>query len=340
VAKKTAKKAGPGGPVLDERARVVLLCGKESFLRSYYTRLLREKLEAAHGGVDVIRLDGQSASIGDAIEECQSFGLMASHRMVIVDSADQMVKESARASMERYAQHPSDSATLVLRCEKWNSGKLDAMIEAVGAIVPCDEIEPDKAVNWVVARASKRHAVTFERRAAMALVDRVGVDLTRLDTEIAKLSAGLGAGSGEGESVTVERVESMVERTREEKVWEIQSALLLGTPEQALGMLREMLEISRHDPVLISFACMDLARKVHAVAVGLDRGDAMRSLAGSLKIWPMGAQAPIERMARAIGPARAARMLGRAVETDIALKSGLGDQVRQLERLTIEFTGV
>ena len=34
--------------------------------------------------------------------------------------------------MERYAEHPSESATLVLRCSKWNAGKLDRLIEKVG----------------------------------------------------------------------------------------------------------------------------------------------------------------------------------------------------------------
>ena len=66
-----------------------------------------------------------------------------------VDNADQFVKEANRPLVERYAEHPTENATLVLRSDKWNKGKLDAMIEKEPVTVILSQM------GWI--RAMKGH---------------------------------------------------------------------------------------------------------------------------------------------------------------------------------------
>lgn len=310
--------------------RVVILHGKEAFLRGVWADQMRELLEAEHGAVDVLHFDGAGCSIAEVLDEVRSFGLMCAHKMVVVDQADQLVKEANRPLIERYAASPSEGATLVLRAERWHPGKLDKLVAKVGAVIKCDAIADHQAINWALKRAPKQHGVAIERDAAQLLVQRLGVDLARLDSELGKLAAGADG------SITRSAVVEMVGLSREEAVWSIQEDLLVGDAQRAVGRLREAVEVSRHPTVLISYAFVDLARKVHSMARGVDQGQDVRTLAKTLKLWgPSGKL--IERAARTMGPARAAGLLRACVDADAASKSGRGEPVSLLERLAIRF---
>lgn len=319
----------------DGKTRVVVLHGKESLLRSEYTALLKAALEEAHAEVDVIHFDGETAQVADVLDECRSFGLMQQHKLVIVDEADQFVKEDSRPLIERYAQQPAEIATLVLRAQRWNKGKLDKLIEKVGLIVKCDTVTPGQAMSWAIKRCEKRHQTTIDRDAAALLVEKIGADLGRVDTELAKLASG----TAPGEPITIGAVVELVGTSREDEIWGIQSTLLTNDPEAILGAIRDALEVSRHSPVLVSFACIDLAKKLHGASRGLRAGMNTWDLAKTLRIWGPSKDS-ILAAARRIEPDTASELLKAAVEADMAQKSGLGRPERALEMLAVKFASV
>jgi len=328
----TRSSSASGAPTLDASRRVVILHGKEAFLRQEYAAQLRAALETEHGQVDVVHFDGGQAEAVEVLDEVRSFGLIAAHKLVIVDQAEQLIKEATRPLFERYAESPSEGATLVLRAETWRPGRLDKRAAEVGAVIKCEHIKPAQAMNWAVKRAEKRHGATLERDAARLLVDRVGTDLARLDSELGKL----GAAAGPGEPIRPALVDEMVPRTREEVVWEIQADLLGGDPELALRRVREAMDVSRHPTVLVSYALTDLARKLHAAARGLESGEHPRALAKRLKLWGAAGEA-IEHTARRVSTARLGELLRACVEADAASKSGGGEPERLLERVALRF---
>ncbi|MBM4108347.1 MAG: hypothetical protein FJ255_05970 [Phycisphaerae bacterium] len=330
-----AHKAPPGPPLLDASARVVILHGPEVFLHASHTEELRAALGKARGEVEVFRFDGQSAAPADVLDECRSFGLMARHKLVVVDHADQVVKEGARPLFERYAQNPCDMATLVLRSTKWHAGKLDEMASAV---VRCEPPSLDEAPDRACAMASKRHGARLERDAAVALVDRVGSDLGLLDTELAKLAtAAVDPDDPKAVPViTAELVSTLTGRTREEEVWDVQSALLGGDPGHALSRLRDMIVISGHSAPPLAYAFMDLARKVHSLSRAVRGGKNPWSLRGPLRLWgPTGDR--IMELAKQTDPDRAHRLFRATVEADARSKSGFGEAERGLEILALRF---
>src|SRR5438067_13461259 len=76
--------------------RIVILHGKEPFIRAQKTTEIRAALVKEHGGVDSFAFDGASATAADVLDECRSFGLIAQHKLVILDNAEQLVKEDTR----------------------------------------------------------------------------------------------------------------------------------------------------------------------------------------------------------------------------------------------------
>ncbi len=328
---------GGGGGALGAGTRFVVLHGKEPFLRQAYVDQLRETLDTQGLAYDYIRFDGAQASVSDVLDECRSFGLMASHKVVVVDNAEEWVKgDQSRPLVERYAESPCDATTLVLRAETWRPGKLDKLIDALGpagGIIKCDEVSESQAEAWARQRVAKRHGRQIEPEAARLLVSRLGADLGRIDSELAKLSTA----TPEGEPVSVRTVRELVGVSREEEVWGIQAELLSGQTERCLIHLHELLTVSRVPTVLLRWAMTDLARKVHGAARGLASGVPAPAVAGALKLWGPSKDAVLSA-GRRVSPAAAAELLEAAVEADAAGKTGRGDETRALEMLTIRMT--
>jgi DNA polymerase III subunit delta len=256
---------------------------------------------------------------------------------VVVDNADQFVKEGNRPLMERYAEHPAEGATLVLRCSKWNAGKLDKLIEKVGIIKKCESVNDATAQAWAKARVLKRYGATLEPEAAALLVERLGADLGRIDTELAKLA--IGAGTGKEKIITRDAVAELVGVTREEEAWDVQATVLEGlsggNPEAALRQLRATIENSRESPVFLSFVLMDLARKLHLMTRGLAAGGRPFDVARQLRLWGKSMEALVQA-AGTVRPERAARMLRLGVASDVKQKSGLGEGERILEAQVVQ----
>jgi DNA polymerase-3 subunit delta len=334
-----AKKSSSATAVLDASTRIAVLVGAEHFLLTENTAQLKERLTEELGEVETIHFDGATAPLAEVLDECRTVGLLQQHKMVVVDAADQFVKEGNRALMERYAEHPSASATLVLRCGKWNAGKLDKLIEKVGLIKKCESVSEEKARAWAAARVVKRYGTSIEPEAAELLVERLGADLGRIDTELAKLAVSGGREGGKAAPITREAVAELVGVTREEEAWDVQATVLValreGNPEAALKQLRLTLENSRESPVFLSFVMMDLARKLHLVGRGIQAGGRPFDVARQLRLWGKAVEAMLEA-AKHVTPERAAAMLRLAVACDVKQKSGVGEGDRILESEVVE----
>jgi DNA polymerase III subunit delta len=329
---RAASKSGAGQPGAEHR--IVVLVGKELFLRTQYTAMLKERLEKEHGEVEVFKFEGDQTDLAEVLDECRSFGLMATHKMVIVDEADSFVNVGTRPMLERYAQGPSDQATLVLRAGKWNKGKLDDAIGTCGIIVKCDAVDEGTACKWVVRRAQTKYGSSIDQRAAAGLVERLGADLGRIDSELSKLATS----AGEGNPITEQLISELVGLTREEEVWAIQSYLLCGDPDRAMSELRVVLGNSpRNNAVPVVFACSDLARKLMGASEAMAQGINSNVIGKELKLWPASSKDTILRTAKRLGPTRARALFDECVAADVASKSSSADMGIMLERLMLSF---
>lgn len=315
--------------------RVLLITGKETFLREGYARAFIETLERSEGGkdaVETVRFDGATAAIADVLDECRSFGLMSGYKAVIVDNADALIKDQNRAILERYAESPSDTATLILRSEGWRPGNFDKAVAKVGGRIQCDAVDDATAMGQATRRARERRGVTLEKDAAALLVERVGTDLSRLMSEVDKLS------DAAGKDGTIDRplVVELVGVSREEQVWSVQGALLTGDAGYAIETVRDLIHVSRVPTILVRFAFVDLARKLAAVSSAVASGARAQDAAKSQKLWGPA----LSSVVRLATPERAPalRALFRAtVEADQRGKTGRGDEMRALEALSVQF---
>ena len=320
----------------DASMRIIVLHGKDSYLRVERTRQVVEALRAAHGSIDRFELDGATAPLSSVLDELQTYGLMSSHKLVVLDAAEAfMAAEERRRAMERYAERPMAEATLLMRASgQWRPGNFDKLVEKVGAIFKCEAPSPSEAVVWCQRRAEKAHGASIDAAVATLLVEQIGTDLARLDTELEKLATA--AGGTPGAAITRQLVVEFTGLSREEQAWEIQPALLEGSPRRAIEKLDELLTVSRAPEVMIAWSVTDLLRKLHDAARLREQGENEGEIARALRLWgPQ--QATIMRTARTLGSARAAALLDTALKTEVRMRSGFsGDDRRTIEGVLVQ----
>ena len=322
--------------------RIVVLHGPQRFLQGELQARLRAALESKTGTeVESTCFDGESATLAGVLDELRSFSLMQQHKFVVVNDADKFLRSQDpdgtpslnRAALERYAANPVDTATLLLRTEKWNAGKIDKLIESVGVILKCEDSSRREIEPWLLQRCASEHKVKLDRGALSLLIDHIGLDLGLLDSELGKLAVSVEPGG----TITPQQVEVLVGFASDEKAWAIQGALLDGDRRRSLEMIRELLELSQQDAVPIAWSISDLMRKLHHAAVLSEGGMNGFAIAGKLKIWPAERAEPLLRVARRLGPAGAARLLDEALTLDRRSKSGFGDPARNLEIFCVRY---
>lgn len=438
MAKRTTKSAGGRAEGGDARAisaetRLAIFHGDDDYLQGAHTEQLRGSLREAFGEIELVRFDGKTTGVAEVLDECRSFGLMTSHKLVIVDHAKEWLAEDGgdedeggsgaaggsdwsgddddddrgeeagddeaggsagdegdaagsveedtatmalfgggddggasgggssagagdakgttkserpaaravarrtlrkRELVERYAESPPDSATLVLRGKGLVPGRLKAAFEAHGVVIKCDAPKADNAAVAVRRRMREQHGRTLSPEAAEALVERVGVMLGRLVHEVDKLALAVEP----GREITVDDVAAMVGLTREQQNWELKKALLSGDPARTIGLMHELLTVSRVPMQLIRWNFLDLAKALYALgesAAGRSGGVSPRAL----RLWG-------EEERRAMGIVRSAplarlrALLDAAVEADYRAKTGQGNEIRALEVLAVEFASL
>ena len=322
---------------------VVVLHGPEGFLIEEYTRRLVADLEERHGTIEQFSFDGASCDLASILDELRSYGLMQSHKLVIIDNAGEFMKGSGhRPAMERYASDPMSEATLLMRSREWRPGNFDKAVKATGTVVKCEAPSDADAIRWCVARAAKQYDSKLLDAAARLLVERIGPVLSRLDTELGKLASSIDDGEG---VITRDAVVELVGLGREEQSWLIQEPILKGDRRATVQTVQSLYDVSRAPSVLMMWACLDLARKLHEAAILLREGRPASALAKPLQLWGASARSIPEAAGR-LGSRSTGSLLNWLLELDRRTKTGrmpaLSDAPasREATRRTLECVAV
>ena len=305
---------------------VYALVGGDAFLQLQKLRDVLGQLPADAQRADI---DGERAELAEVLDELRSFAMFGGGKVVVVRNADDFVSRF-REQLEDYVAQPSDSATLILRLESLPSNqRIYKAIAKVGAIESC---EPPKDLSrWVVQHAKTAHDVTISPEAAKLLVDYVGNDLGRLDTELAKLALQCDAGKIGPEDVTCG-----VAFQRERQMWDMTNELACGRTSEALHKWRQLVALdSSAEFRAVTWLGMWLENVRKALAMKR-QGVPAFTIAQQLRLWPREIQQPFFQTADALGEAGAARATDLLADVDLRSKSGLGDAASNVERFILE----
>lgn len=324
-------------PQFNASMRMAIIHGKELFLMKRYTDDFESVLKEEHGEIDRVVFDGESVDLATVLDEVRTFDLLMRHKLIVVDNADSFLTAKSsdaipvRQAMERYAESPVQNATLLLRATTWRPGKLDKAVAKIGFVQKLQNLSEMDATRWCIGRCKKEYGCTLDPKGAQLLVQRIGVTLTRLDSELGKLSANVAPAI----TISNEDVLAMVGLSKEEQAWEIQSVMLTGNEGAAMTKLCELLDVSRQPKELLMWSVIDLTRRLSAASSMLSNGSTDGEVRKALKLFGDGGNRMVA-VAKKKSPSRLATLFTHAVSIDAKTKSGLIDGRRGLETLTLQ----
>ncbi len=317
--------------------RICVLHGPDAMIKRQHLDALRGVLEAAHGEVETFRHDGKSCELADVLDDLRSYSLMQQYKNVIVDDAESFVK-THREALGRYAAAPVDHATLVLRSDRWNRGNLDKAIQKVGTLIKCEALKPAAARTWLIERAKTHHQCALSSQAAGRLIERLGTDLGRLDSEVGKLVLM----AGPDQAIDAALINQVVGRSSDEEAYAVQTVLLTslaaarssGRGDAAAGpiieKIHEVVDLSRRSDFLVGYYIADAVRKLHQGLTMKQQGQSPSAIARQLPFWGPSEQAFVRLLGR-LDADRTGALFDAAVDADARAKSGFGDLVGNAE---------
>jgi DNA polymerase-3 subunit delta len=197
----------------------------------------RAESEGGSGALVVFEGEGRSAPDHEALlGTLPAMSLTGTRRYLLADGVERWRDKQVDAVAAALEDLPPD-LSLVLIAREEAPAKLRVAVEAAGGeIHDFAAPSPRQMPRALVADAS-RLGFQLEPAAAVALVERMGVNPVRLANELRRLALW----AGDGGTVRVEDLDAMVADTSEAIVWSLADALQEGDREAALRIAERLI---------------------------------------------------------------------------------------------------
>ena len=293
-------------------------------------------------------LDGRSLAFDELRTTCDSMPFLSDKRLIIVEgllaryeprasvpaaTAGKQRSDPIETGLRAYLPIMPDTARLVF-LERGALGERNPLLKMARELGGTVKLfaPPAGAVltAWIQKRVHDQGA-TISPRAAETLAAFAGGNLRQLAQEIDKLSTYTGQRTIEEADVRL-----LVADASEIKVWTLTDALAAHKREQAIGVLRQLLDDGEQPPVLLAV----IARQFRSLLLVKEMADEHLSsdaIAGQLKIHPYVVQKAVPT-ARAFSYERLSAIYRHLLDTDLAIKTGRLDPTLALDLLVLELT--
>ncbi|MGY4893846.1 MAG: DNA polymerase III subunit delta [Candidatus Saccharimonadota bacterium] len=284
---------------------------------------IREELRAIEARFDgrAEKIDGTELSLSQLPDLLMGTSLFATERLVVI--TDISKNSSLWEKLPEWLKRISDTIHVVFVDEKpdkrTTSYKALKQAAELKEFLPWGERDEAKAIEWVKARA-EQEGVTFDTTSARHLVRRVGLDQWQLAHAITTL--------GLLDTVTLERIDSVIPQNLQENIFQLFETALEGKPEQVASMIKTL--ALQEDPYALFALLTSQAMALAAVTCAGDDDAPAKDFA----IHPFVAS-KMSRHARSLGRARVAYIVELFAKTDADMKRSRGEPWLLIEKLLV-----
>lgn len=261
-------------------APAYLVLGEEDGLRERARHALESLVPEDARGMDLEVLEGSSSETDWSVVSAavRTMPWIAPRRVVVVLRAEELTGEPA--DLMAWLEDPSDRVVLGLlspkvdrRTNPWRS------MGGSCRLVACEPLG-EQGLHVEARELLRRRGIQVSPQVIHRIVELVGADVQRLESEVEKLSLL----AGDEAHLDEEEVDALLGRSRERAIWDFTNALARGDREAALGILDEMLEDGASELYLVAMAAWNTRR----LLTGLDlvgRGRSRGEAATEVKAW-------------------------------------------------------
>lgn len=319
-------------------ATVYLLQGEET----YYIDLIADFIEAnvlaeSEKGFNQVILYGKETPVHVLLNHAKRFPMMAERQVIIVREAQEIPdlgKETGQKLLLDYFQRPVPSTLLVICHMHKSLDKRKELGKKAEQLTTCLTFKKpyENQLPEFIDEYLRSKGCTADGGAVRVLCESVGVDLSRMATEIDKVLTA----KPSGYRLTEADVMSQVGMSREFNVFELQKALVTQDHAKAIQIADYFASNTRKNPLIMVVAFLyGFYVKLFSLASASSKGEL--SAANALKINPYAMKDYTIALSRYSVP-KLAECVSLIKEVDLRLKgvnAGSTDERQLLRELVI-----
>lgn len=244
-----------------------LVVGDDALKREAVINRLKIRLEEVGDlSFNYDTFNAEVASAQDIIAACTTIPFASEKRLVLVTNAEKLKQQDVGAIIT-YLDNPLTSTVLCLVAEKLaKTSKLSKAVAALGASALIDCARPKRSeLPHQVKQMASSYGLVLDGRAITKLIELVGDDTVRIDSELKKLSL-----SQEGGTTVTERdITALIAPSVEPKPWEFVDAFSARDIKTCMTLLPKMPSVSPHSLIAM---CASRIRELICVVSAYETG--------------------------------------------------------------------
>ena len=318
---------------------IYIVQGKEDYLQNWARQVFLESVVAPEDQeLNVARFNMEETAVQTAIEDAESVPFFGDRRLVMIDKPYFLTgeKEKIDHQLERlqfYLENPLDSSVVVFFApyEKLDARKkIVKQLKKVAVLLYASSLE-EKDVRAMVQSKIQEHDVSMETSVLHLFLEKLHYSLTDAMREIDKLILS----AMDTKVIDRELVITLVPKSLEQNIFELGEAVLRKDSKVAIEIYRDLL-LQKEDPIKMNAILLGQFRLLLQVSYLQKEGYHEPEMQKVLGIHPY-------RVKLALGQSRkfSIALLEAAyrslVDTEYALKTGLGIKELQLETFILKF---
>jgi len=223
--------------------KAYLLYGEERYLVSHYTHAIQK---AAGDEIYSDLFDG-AIPVHDIIMAAETLPFLSDRRLLIVQDSRLFAtgrKDDSEKMAEYLAKIPDHTIIVFKESDIDRRSKMFKQISKIGCVIECTTPTPQTLATWVT-RLAKEKGKTIAPPVAHQFVRTVGVDMSLLSQEVAKLVSYCA-----NNEITAEDISMICTLTLESRIFDLTKAMGNRRVSDALAMYRNML-VMKESPLMI-----------------------------------------------------------------------------------------
>lgn len=267
---------------------------------------------ARHGEENLVRRPGAGLTLRQLLDDVAVAPFLAQNRLVVVDGVPKFTKQEVEVLVQH--RHPSTVLLFIDKPSKGSKGP-PKDLAAVAEVRSFADPKGPQLLSWIAERAGQE-GIALTPEAARRLSLLLQHDQEFLDSELQKLGLLFA-----GRTLTPADLDSVV-LPLEGAVWAVTDAVVAGRAPSAVLEARRLLQAGA-DPMMLWNAVLGFVHNAFQLAAAADAGiTSAQEAATHADVHPFVART-LFPFAKSLDRRRLASVVERAVEFDIALKTGL-----------------
>ncbi len=299
-----------------QKPLIYVIAGKdESMVSAEAGRLIHSLVPAEQRETSLLDADKDTPA-QQIFDELRTLPFLADQRVVVVKKADDFVSKN-RSLLEKYFENPSPTGILILTVGTWKANtKLAKKLPKVGKLITIAAPKLRQLPGHLSKYAQQQHNKKLAPAAANLLVELLGEDLPRLQSEVDKLALY----AVEEKAITADHVNQLSARDRFFNAFEVIDAVTAGRTAHAIARMRAMFAHDRSAEYTFVGAFAWHFRKLFNAKVMQQQGAPAGQIASKMRVWYN--KPAFFNQLRAMSLQHIGRILTELAEIDFQIKTG------------------